>query len=157
VKVCEIKERVPEPIKIVRNNDAIKKILIPEVKKETVKVIVVKKIEPIKVVRSNCSKELVIVKKNQEIIVIPAIKKEIKLEEQATVIEKEEGINLEKKTKEMGNIIAPANVEVNVLRVGETNAKKKEPLVFNFGMSDRRNIEVKLIKKVDYFEEVPET
>jgi predicted CopG family antitoxin len=68
VKVYEIKNIISKPIEVVRNNNTVKKVLVPEVKQETVKTIEVKKIEPITVVRSNYSKELVIVKKNQEII-----------------------------------------------------------------------------------------
>jgi hypothetical protein len=78
------------------------------------------------------------------------------LDGQIKMIKKEEETSLEKKIIEMENILTTAVVNVNVLEVGETEVKKKVPLAFNFGMSDRRNIEVKPVKKVDDFEEVPD-
>jgi hypothetical protein len=48
------------------------------------------------------------------------------------------------------------NVRVKRARVDDVEVKKKETLAFNFGISDKRNIEVKPTKKVDDFEEVPE-
>jgi predicted CopG family antitoxin len=64
VIVSNVKNISIKPIEVVKKN-AVIKVVVPEPVKEPVKNIEVRRNEPIKVVRSNCSKELVIIKKNQ--------------------------------------------------------------------------------------------
>jgi hypothetical protein len=155
VAVSDVKNAKAKPIEVVRNN-AVNKMVILDSVKEPVKNIEIRKTVPIKVVRCNCSKELVIVKKDKEIIEIPATKKEAIVDVQIATMKEEKETDLEKKVNELRNVIIPDNVELNVLENNEAGTKKKEPLAFSFGASDKRSIEVSPRKKVDDREEVPE-
>jgi predicted CopG family antitoxin len=74
VVVSDVRIIKAKPIEVIRKK-VINKVVMPEPVKEQIK-IEVRKAEPVKVIKCNCNKELIIVKTNQEIMEIPATKKE---------------------------------------------------------------------------------
>jgi hypothetical protein len=139
-----------KPIVITKNNMS-KEIKI-EFKKEPIKV--VKTTEPIRVVKNIPSKELIIVKKDQEAIKISVAKKEI-LIDVGNIKERNEA-GFEKKVDELRKIVTPDVVNVNVLEINDPNNEGKKPMAFSFGASGVRNIEVIPVKKVDDYDCIPE-
>jgi predicted CopG family antitoxin len=134
VVVSDVKSIKSKPIEVIRKN-VVNKVMVPEPMKEQIK-IEVRKVEPVKVVKCNCNKELIIVKRNQEVMEISATRKEATLDMQIIAKKEDDDVELEKKINEARNIMEPVHTSVNVLETGVAENKKTEPLVFNFGASN---------------------
>jgi hypothetical protein len=86
-----------KPIEVIRKN-AVNKVMVPEPVKEQIK-IEVRKVEPVKVVKCIFNKELILVKKNQVVMEIPATRKEATLDMQIIAKKEENDVELEKENK----------------------------------------------------------